>query len=82
VVDLVKSRIDKARSVKNKANIKEGVDIELLSETILGKLGNETYRKFYKEKILNQKALKNVELFSSPKEPYIESTLFGWDIFC
>ena len=39
VVDLVKSRIDKAKSVKKKGKIKEGVDIEQVSRVIMDKIG-------------------------------------------
>ncbi|MCX8083272.1 MAG: hypothetical protein N3D17_07835, partial [bacterium] len=45
VVDLVKSRIEKAKSVKKK-NIKEGIDIDILRNTIIRKIKekNENYR--------------------------------------
>ena len=80
VIDLVKSRIDKAKSVKKKSSIKEGVDIELLSGTILDRLGKETYRKFYEEKVLSRKELKDVKLFSPAKKPVISIGLFGCEI--
>jgi len=80
VVDLVKSRIDKAKSVKKKGKIKEGVDVEHVSRVIMDKLGKGLYRKFYNEKVLSQKNLKEVKLFSSAKEPIIDNSLFGWRI--
>jgi hypothetical protein len=80
VVDLVKSRIDKAKSVKKKGKIKEGVDVEHVSRVIMDKLGKGLYRKFYDEKVLSQKKLKEVKLFSSSKEPIIDNSLFGWRI--
>ena len=80
VIDLVKSRIDKAKSVKKKAKTKDGVDIEHVSRIIMDKLGKGLYRKFYEEKVLSQKKLKEVKLFSPAKEPIIENTLFGWRI--
>ena len=45
VVDLVKSRIEKAKSVKKK-NVKEGIDIDVLKNTIIEKIKekNENYR--------------------------------------
>ena len=71
VVDLVKSRIDKAKSVKKKGKIKEGVDIEQLSRVIIDKIGKVTYRKFYEEKVLSRKELKDVKLFSPATKPVI-----------
>jgi len=80
LVDLVKSRIDKAKSVKKKGKVKEGVDIEQVSRVIMDKIGKETYRKFYEEKVLSCKELKDVKLFSPVKEPVINKSLFGWEI--
>ena len=80
VVDLVKSRIDKAKSVKKKGKIQEGVDIEQLSRVVMDKIGKETYRKFYEEKVLSRKELKEVKLFSPAKKPVISIGLFGCEI--
>lgn len=80
VIDLVKSRIDKAKSVKKKGKIKEGVDIEQVSRVIIDKIGKETYRKFYEEKVLSRKELKDVKLFSPAKKPVITIGLFGCEI--
>ena len=80
VVDLVKSRIDKAKSVKKKGKIKEGVDIEQVSRVIMDKIGDGTYRKFYEEKVLSRKELKEVKLFSPAKKPVISIGLFGCEI--
>ena len=80
VADLVKSRIDKAKGVRKKGKIKEGVDVEHVSRVIMDKLGKGLYRKFYDEKVLSQKNLKEVKLFSPAKEPIIDNNLFGWRI--
>jgi len=80
VVDLVKSRIDKAKSVKKKGKTKEGVDVEHVSRVIMDKLGKGLYRKFYDEKVLSQQNLKEAKLFSPAKEPIIDNSLFGWRI--
>ena len=80
VVDLVKSRIDKAKSVKKKGKIQEGVDIEQLSRVVMDKIGKGTYRKFYEEKVLSRKELKEVKLFSPAKKPVISIGLFGCEI--
>ncbi|MBI4691651.1 MAG: SAM-dependent DNA methyltransferase [Nitrospirae bacterium] len=63
IVDLVKSRIEKAKSVDKKGKTTEGVDVELLTKTIKEKLGDKLLGHFYREKILNQKNLKTVKLF-------------------
>ncbi|MDI6733479.1 MAG: N-6 DNA methylase [Planctomycetota bacterium] len=54
VVDLVKSRIDKAKSGNKSKKTKEGIDIELLVKNVLKQIGDEHLGKLYKEKILSQ----------------------------
>ncbi|MBI3600111.1 MAG: hypothetical protein HY097_05655, partial [Nitrospinae bacterium] len=78
VVDLVKSRIKKAKSVDKKGKIKEGLDVELLTKNIKEKLGDKLLGDFYSEKILSQKNLKTVKLFHTTNEIYIKNELFGW----
>ena len=77
VVDLVKSRIEKARSVDKKGKTTEGVDVELLTKTIKEKLGDKLLGHFYREKILNQKNLKTVKLFHPKKEIQIRRDFLG-----
>ena len=60
--------------------IKEGVDIEQVSRIIINKIGKETYRKFYEEKVLSRKEFKEVKLFSPAKKPVISIGLFGCEI--
>ena len=55
-------------------------DIEQLSRVIIDKIGKETYRKFYEEKVLSCKELKEVKLFSPAKKPVISIGLFGCEI--
>jgi hypothetical protein len=80
VIDLVRSRLDRARSVKKKGKVKEGVDIEHISRIVMEKLGEGLYRKFYDEKVLSKKGLKEVKIFSATKEVMVENNLFGWKI--
>jgi len=80
VVDLVKSRIEKAKSVDKKGKIKDGLDVELLTRTIKEKLGDKLLGDFYSEKILSQKNLKTVKLFHIANEINIKNELFGWRI--
>src|SRR3989338_348548 len=78
VVDLVKSRIEKAKSVDKKGKIKEGLDVELLTRTIKEKLGDKLLGHFYEEKVLSQKNIKTVKLFHAANDIHIKNELFGW----
>lgn len=78
VIDLVRSRIEKAKSFGKKGKIKEGLDVELLTRTIKEKLGDKLLGHFYRENILNQKNLKTVKLFHPAKDIQIKNELFGW----
>lgn len=81
VVDLVSSRIEKAKSVKKKGRTTEGVDIEMMTKTIKERLGDKLLGNFYREKILTQKNLKTVKLFSPTKDIEIRKDFLkgsGW----
>jgi type I restriction-modification system DNA methylase subunit len=84
VVDLVRSRIEKARSFGKKSMTKDGIDVDLLTKTIKEKLGDNMLGNFYREKILTQKDLKTVKLFRSDttrtKRVEIKNGLFGWQL--
>ncbi|MDA2918144.1 N-6 DNA methylase [Desulfobacterota bacterium AH_259_B03_O07] len=80
VVDLVRSRIEKAKSFGKKRRTKEGVDVELLARLIQEKLGDKLLGNFYRDKILSQKNLKTVALFHPTKDLQIKNELFGWRI--
>ncbi len=80
VVDLVKSRIEKAKSLNKKSKKKDGIDVELLTKTIKEKLGDKLLGNFYREKILTYKNLKTVKLFQPTKDIQIKNELFGWRI--
>ncbi len=81
VVDLVRSRIEKAKSFGKKGKTKEGLDIELLTRTIKEKLGDKLLGNFYRDKIITQKNLKKVKLFHPTKDIEIKNELFGWRIY-
>lgn len=81
VVDLVRSRIIKAKSVKLRKGIKRGLDIDLFIKDVMQEVGEETLGKFYKEKILSQKPLLTKDL--SPfidREVKVEKEIFGWKL--
>jgi len=78
VVDLAKSRIERAKSFGKKRKTKEGIDIDLLVKTVMDKLGEDTLGKFYREKILPHKPLRTKSLPRVPGEVKLEQELFGW----
>lgn len=80
VIDLVKSRIDKAKSFGKKKKTKTGIDIDALVKIVLDKIGDNTLRKFYKEKVLNQKDLITKKLPELKDKIEIKKGLFGWQI--
>ncbi|NVM56468.1 MAG: hypothetical protein HWN66_22410 [Candidatus Helarchaeota archaeon] len=81
VVDLVKSRLEKAKSVGKRQRTKEGIDIDLLTKTVMEKIGSETLGKFYQEKILNQKTLYSKTLPEPADEMKVERDLYGWRLY-
>jgi type I restriction-modification system DNA methylase subunit len=78
VVDLVKSRIEKAKSFGKRRKTKEGIDIDLLVKTVMDKLGDDTLGKLYREKILPHKPLRTKSLPKVSGEVKLEQELFGW----
>ncbi len=81
VVDLAKSRIEKAKSLGKTGKTKEGFDIDMLTRTIKEKLGDKLLGHFYREKVLNQKNLKTVKLFHPTKDIQIAKDFLrgsGW----
>ena len=78
VVDLVKSRIEKAKSFGKRRKTKEGIDIDLLVKTVMDKLGADTLGKFYREKILSHKSLRTRSLPRVSGAVKLEQELFGW----
>lgn len=77
VIDLVKSRLDRAKSVSKRNKTKEGIDIDKLAQTAMKKIGPETLGKFYKEKILSQKHYFK-KLPPKGKNIRIDQTLMEW----
>ncbi|MGB9722007.1 MAG: HsdM family class I SAM-dependent methyltransferase [bacterium] len=79
VIDLVKSRIEKAKSSDKRKKTKEGIDIELLIQNVLSHIGENNIGKFYKEKILTQPCYKkNLPDLEGKLE--IEKDLFRWKL--
>jgi hypothetical protein len=78
VVDLVKSRIEKAKSFGKRRKTGEGIDIDLLVKTVMDKLGEDTLGNFYREKVLTHKPLRSRSLPKVLGEVKLEQELFGW----
>jgi len=81
LIDLTKARLTRSKSVGKKQRTKEGVDIDLLTKTVMGKIDSETLGKFYQEKILNQKTLYSKTLPESSEEVRVERDLYGWRLY-
>ncbi len=80
VIDLVKSRIEKAKSVGSRKKTKSGIDIEAVVDTVIDKVGDKKLYNWYKENILGRKDLQTKKLPEFEGEPQIEKSLFGWQI--
>jgi len=80
VVDLVKSRIEKAKSFGKKPKRMKGIDIDLLVKSVIDELGDETLGKFYREKILTHESLRTITLHKIPDDIDIGQGLFGWQV--
>lgn len=80
VVDLVKSRIEKAKSFGARKKIKEGMDVDAFVEMVLSKIGEPTLGQFYKEKVLKEKFLRVKNLPEGFGKVKIEQLLQGWRV--
>jgi len=81
VIDLVKSRLEKAKSFGKRKKSKEGIDVDLLVKTVMERVGDETLGKFYKEKVLSQKPLYTKTLPKATDEIEIKQSLLGWRLY-
>lgn len=81
VVDLIKSRLEKADSVGKSKKTREGVDIEALVKVIIEKIGGETLGGFFKSEIAQQKPLTTKTLPRNTEETRIVQELFDWYLY-
>jgi hypothetical protein len=81
VIDLVKSRLEKAKSFGKRKKNKEGIDVDLLVKTVMEKVGDETLGKFYEERVLSQKPLYTKTLPKPTDEIEIRQSLLGWRLY-
>jgi adenine-specific DNA methylase len=80
VVDLVKSRIEKSKSVGKSHKVKKGIDIDAMLELITNKIGGKSLKKWYEEKILSRNDLETRELPEIGNNLKIEKGLYGWKV--
>jgi len=80
VIDSVKSRIEKSKSVGKSHKVKKGIDIDAILELIINKIGDKSLKKWYEEKILTRNDLEVKELPEIGNNLKIEKGLYGWKI--
>jgi len=80
VVDLVKSRIEKAKSVKKQKKIKEGIDVEAFVENVMDKIGETNIGNYYSDNILPLENLKTLPLPKATQVPEVVEDFFGWKL--
>ena len=81
VIDLVKSRIEKAKSFGTRKKTREGIDVDLLVKTVTEKVGDDTLGRFYREKVLSQKSLHTNTLPKASDDINIRQSLLGWRLY-
>lgn len=79
-IDLVKSRIEKARSVSAGRKTKSGIDTEAVINIVVQQIGDKNLKNWYKEKVLSQHNLGTKQLPELEGKPKIEKSLFDWQV--
>ncbi len=77
VKDLVKTRLQKAQSLKKVKKTKEGLDIGLLVQNVLSQLEEDNIATFYKNQIITVPCY-SLDLPERAGPIVIEKSLFGW----
>jgi len=78
VVDLVGSRLRKAKSVQKVKKTKGGINLDLMVETVMKKIGAPTLGSFYKRRVLSKKNLQKIDLPEKFEPLEIKKTLWGF----
>jgi type I restriction enzyme M protein len=81
VIDLVKSRLEKAKSFGKRKKTKEGIDIDLVEKLVMEKVGEDTLGKFYAEKVLRRRALETKTLPPADGDISIKQALMDWRLY-
>jgi len=77
VIDLVKTRLERAKSFKKVKKTKEGIDIDSLTQDVSGRLGEENLVAFYKSSITAVPCT-SLDLPERAEPIEMENSLFGW----
>ncbi len=77
VKELVKTRLQKARSLKKIKKTKEGIDLDLLAQNILRRLEDDNLVTFYKKQITSVPCY-SIDLPERAEPIEVENFLFGW----
>ena len=77
VIDLVKSRLERAKSVKNNNKTKEGINIKSFVKTVVEQIGDESLGIIYKNKILSISPLTTKILPKVTNKVEIVHEIFG-----
>jgi len=80
VIDLVKSRIEKAKSV-NQKKTKKGINIDAFVKTIFKKISEDNLGNFYRDKILSQEQVSIVNLPKVTDEIRISQDIYCWRLY-
>ncbi len=80
-VDIVKARLEKAKSLGKSKKTKEGVDIDALVKVIMEKIGGETLGSFFKSEIVPQKPITNKTLPRFAGDVRVVQELFDWYLY-
>lgn len=81
VIDLVKSRLEKAKSFGKRKKTKEGIDIDLLVKLVMEKVGEKTLGMFYTQRVLSQPTLYAKSLPEAAGNVSIKQSLMGWRLY-
>lgn len=77
VIDLVKTRLDRAKSLKRGKKTEEGLDLDLLAQNVLSRLGEDSLATFYKDRIATVTCY-TLDLPKRAEPIEIENSLLGW----
>jgi hypothetical protein len=78
IIDLVKSRLEKAKSTKGKKHTEDGLNIDLFIQTVIYDIGEENLLKFYQTRVKNYNPTVIRSLPDGSGEVKINHELFGW----
>ena len=81
VIDMVKSRLEKAESFGKRKKTKEGIDIDLLVKLVMEKVGEETLGRFYTDKVLSHPSLGTKIMPPAGGDISVQQSLMGWRLY-